>query len=246
MPLRDELKPWRTPEGTLLNENFTRSGNSLLYFGHEFNIAEVLREVQFPEDKERFERVVRNHYLEGFPGILNRSPGDNSYKQAHDDYIGIVSAAQLLGSSIAGEILKALQNADWDGENQNPTIWEPASWFSIRPGVVAHVKMAASTKDEVVAPSLLEQLTWYFRVKDVAKYDFKSQGASGPLLVWHYVKTYERYKVITGNSHWLLDKALKIWHNELEKKEPIKLMGAAFGEFFKSHHPFSKAMMCRK
>lgn len=239
--LRDDLESWRTPEGTLLNENFTRSGNSLLYFGHEFNIAELLGEIQFPYDKERFEQVVRLHYLDGFPGILNRSPGDNSYKQAHDDYIGVVSAAQLLGSPVAKEILEALQKADWDGENQNPTIWEPASWFTIRPGVVAHVKMAAS-----VAPSFLEQLSWYFRVKNVAKYDFKTQGASGPLLVWHYVKVYERYKVITGKSHWLLDKALKVWNTELEKKEPIKLMGAAFEEFFKPHHPFTKAMLTRK
>lgn len=241
MTLKQDLQPWRTPEGTLLNADKSPSGNSLCYFGHEIQIEHELQQLVSPIDFDNFNLVVRAHYLDGFPGILNRSPGDTSYKQAHDDYIPIAAAAQLLDSPIAKEILKALQDADWDGENQQPTIWNPSSWFTIRAGVVAHIKMCAGE-----TPKLLDMITWYFRVTDVAGYDFKKDGASGPLLVWHYIKAYERYKAKTKRNHWLLDKAMKIWYSKLEEKEPVKLMGSAFECYFGATHPLTLAMMGRK
>lgn len=238
MNVRELCGPYINKYGTFNqspNELEQNSGNALLYFGEYIEILNEYKELT-DYDKENFKKVVRQYY-NNIAGLLNRRPGDNTERQAHDDYEGVLSAASILSPEIAYEILLYLKEHNFNADNVNPDTIDKEdlklrNWFGRHFGFIAHLYFTNKLK-----PSLFERIRWIVSIFFNAR---KKDGMSGVILSWLKIKSYER----SGFNLIFCSLVSYYWKKKLCDQMP-GLMGDVFKEYFNKEHPFTILMRNR-
>lgn len=165
------------------------------------------------EDRSKYTQMMTSCYVDGYVGLMHRSPGGFGGLQAHDDYIGAVLNSPL----IAHDVYEYGSRNFWIYNNESPSSKSLRSWFGRFPDFVAHIYRASGKKSPI-----------FNELFDLVSIIFGNVNTSSTaVLKW--------CKFQTANS--LLSKlAKKIFEKKINNK--YGSMANMFAAEFGSDHPF--------
>lgn len=212
------------------------AGNSLLYTAEKYfalHRAGALRK----SDQAVFEDLVAICKTE--PGVLRRTPAGYPFAwdvEGHDDYIGVMAASQLLGTSDALQILHHGEETkyvtgpiEWPFYysifDQEETTQDPRAWLGRFPATIAHFYYANNTN-----PPWINGLAWTFTIATAGLQDPTAQDPW--LLSWLMIQS-------RSNPGWLDRIAISYWRKRLKAAYPGGI-GDVFARYFNdAGHPLA-------
>jgi hypothetical protein len=222
-----ELAPYIVEKPYISNQPGDKpDGNPILYMA----LALCIKRRYFDLSESDRLLVVDTYYdAEEAPGLLNRSRFKVGDHEGHDDYIGICHASYFTDNAIARYICASGSSHSWFFNNAGLKFPESLrAWHYIRPGTVAHYKMAASLPLNIV-----DKILWAIRIY------FFSKSESGLQLQWLMVDLFCAQK----EKPWIMFKAASRWFKKINDR-PEK-MGGVFSTYFGPSHLFSRWMRGR-
>lgn len=100
MDLRDEIKPYIDENGLVLPKKNSpgspETGNGLLYTSIYYTFLVKLKQFQKGDELD-FARLVLSCQVDTNAGLYHRAPDKTEEQIAWDDYIGVISAASIIG-----------------------------------------------------------------------------------------------------------------------------------------------------
>ena len=197
------------------------SGNHLLITGTYYSILSLIDTIS-EKDRSDFVSVVTPCEVE--PGLFNRNKGRLD-KEAHDDYIGVVSASYFLDAAFKRDVLQYGRAHWWRFDNDNDGDLESLFWRL--PDFIPLVKAANG-----MTLNLFNILA--FSVSLIANALSKKDDTSGIILRWLETQ-------VMAKKSWAIDVEIAFWKRQILKKYPGG-MGDVFGIYYGKDHPFATAM----
>lgn len=158
MGLREEIAQYQDADGFVTPRIGVGSNNGILYTS-EYYVLLVKLGLARHDDLYAFEQTMRKCQIE--PGLFKRHPGASD-QEGPDDYIGLTTAAYLLGSDIAKEVLDYGKRHAFLYNNEMPGSVEHtddrpnySAMFGRSPSLIAHLYFAAGE-----TPSFPLRLCW--------------------------------------------------------------------------------------
>lgn len=216
-----QLQAWRDPSGFVLAKNKTGSNNGLLYSSMAVIIAHMRCELT-ESDKETWRSLVASCFQH--PGVLDRSPGNQSQSEAQDDYRGVLSACAVIGDYKLGDMIRQYgRDHAWVYQNIDGKFPEPGQIMSRIPGFIGLCDLASGDK-----PSLVQKI--FFSIGLIWNGFFKD-GTSGTNLIWCEVKA------------WGFEVTVPIlfWWWKLMGQSPTGMKGF-FSTYFGEDHPLTMCL----
>jgi hypothetical protein len=222
--LRDELKFYEDENGVLTNAQKVIDGNALLYTGALAVLLHRLDDYR-TTDFDVYDLLLNRTEIK--PGLLQRygKPGD---WQAHDDYVGMVTASYFIDhGAFAERVLKQGWGNWFCWNNQNPGKFTLDGFFVRFAGWWAMVK---ASSDHWLNP--IDQVASFIDLVGAGLYE---NGSSGTLM------TYLRYNVFVQKSvitHPLTRLGCWIYRKLYMRRHP-KGIKESYAEYFGPMYPLA-------
>lgn len=228
--------PKRTHDGP---PGVDETGDGIKHFCLK-HILQVRKGISRPEDFEEFERVIKNCFVDGHYGLLNRSKTKKEEQASKDVYISVSLASKLMKSRIGYEVLNRGNMSrflflKWFYPNKDPekfykrkfsikelftkSFWE--QWMGKNPEAVTHMQFC--TLPPYHRPSML-------RVIHMGIYFLVVSTKHSGLCSLNWMMAYASYGEFT-----FLDLAIEFWEQRINRRWPKGIKSILENELEPNH-----------
>jgi hypothetical protein len=259
MGIKDDFKVYTDQYGLVQPSPGETSGNGLLYTA-EYILALAAHGALDDAEKQRLMAVYRACQV--LPGLMRRSPAGAPFcgdQEGPDDYVGVGAAANLIGTSLAQDVVKygQSQGADrWSSitEDEGNQTWSKVLYWTLRVlSLGSPVRWVWNNND----PRGFSEASWLGRQQNLVCHLQVAAGENPPLwrkfwwcltilssmfsdptdqdswiLSWLCVRT-------MGDRFWLCKWVGKLWTWKFKKAWPHGA-GQLLGSYFNNEqHPLA-------